>query len=347
MVFAGNSPIENARDLLNNVQSFDTSTLLKIGGPNNHINSLTNEPYLAPAIPYANKIVELFNKINPSILEDLPDKKLEFISKSAGETIQAFNEILAENNIKSSRINVSSITQNLNQIYNSIFDNILLIASLSALHSADISTLKSKYNDIFTTARNRIHEIELRSEELQHRGEKALDAVQKAAEQQGVSQQANFFLREAVKYDKAANRWLIGSFTSTFFLFLIITLLIFYGELIMPKDASTYQFIQFNVTRAILIGVLIYILFFCSKNYFSAKHNATINHHRTTALQSYEALALAAKDTANTDIILNHAAACVFTPQNTGYSGSKADGNLPGAGSPPSLILKASAGSKD
>ena len=113
-----------------------------------------------------------------------------------------------------------------------------------------------------------------------------------------------------------------------------------FGDAYFASPKTLYQTIQFNISRVFLLAIFAYALFFCSKNYFSSKHNAIINHHRTNALRSYEALAKAAKDTANTDIILNHAAACVFSPQNTGFSGGKADGKLPGAGSPPYFVSR-------
>ena len=50
------------------------------------------------------------------------------------------------------------------------------------------------------------------------------------------------------------------------------------------------------------------------------------NRHRQNALLTYRALVAAAGEHETEDIVLAHAAVCIFAPQETGYSGSKSEG---------------------
>ncbi|MBE9064962.1 hypothetical protein, partial [cf. Phormidesmis sp. LEGE 11477] len=72
-------------------------------------------------------------------------------------------------------------------------------------------------------------------------------------------------------------------------------------------------------------AVLLYALYACARNYFSHKHNAVVNRQRQTALQTYRALAEAARSDADRDVVLTHAAACIFQPQDTGFVRGRGD----------------------
>ena len=58
----------------------------------------------------------------------------------------------------------------------------------------------------------------------------------------------------------------------------------------------------------------------CARNFLSHTHNAIVNKHRQNALLTFKSLAGAAGNNSNQDIILTQAAACIFSPQDTGYT---------------------------
>jgi hypothetical protein len=64
-----------------------------------------------------------------------------------------------------------------------------------------------------------------------------------------------------------------------------------------------------------------------AKNFLSHKHNSIVNKHRQNALMTYSALADAASSEEAKDIVLNHAASCIFSPQETGYIKNESAGN--------------------
>ena len=332
--------IKAVKDKVIEIQKFNTEDLIR---QTEFGSGLSFENAVEPA----ERLVELFRKINPSIIDDLPKTNRDQILNSANKVIGIFSQIL-NSDIDTHTIQiVKQRTNELFDAYQQVFTTLYPYASYSMFMNADLGELEIKANRLLQETSQKIDAAVDKLSKLNTETIQVLEAAKKAAQEQGVAQQATFFQQEADKYDEKTKQWFKASFWSGIVLALVIIGLYYFGFKHFNGNVNVYDLVQFNVSRVVFIALFVYALFFCSKNYFSSKHNAIINHHRTNALRSYEALALAAKDTANTDIILNHAAACVFTPQNTGYSGSKADGNLPGAGSPPNLILKASAGGKD
>jgi hypothetical protein len=89
-------------------------------------------------------------------------------------------------------------------------------------------------------------------------------------------------------------------------------------ELLAPEDA--YQTAQLAVSKVLVFAVLSFVLYLCARNFLSHKHNAIIDRHRQNALMTYTALVDAAGDTPNREVILVQAAACIFSPQGTGYT---------------------------
>ena len=85
---------------------------------------------------------------------------------------------------------------------------------------------------------------------------------------------------------------------------------------------NMYDSIQLAISKALLLGVIAYMLVLYSRNFMAHKHNAVINRHRQNALRTFNALAEASKSDDRRDIILSHAAACIFSPQDTGYTKS-------------------------
>ena len=62
-----------------------------------------------------------------------------------------------------------------------------------------------------------------------------------------------------------------------------------------------------------------------SRNYTTHKHNAVVNRHRQNALLTYRALVEASATKGTEDIVLAHAASCIFSPQETGFSPGKGE----------------------
>jgi hypothetical protein len=62
------------------------------------------------------------------------------------------------------------------------------------------------------------------------------------------------------------------------------------------------------------------MLLLFSRNYLAHKHNSIVNKHRQNALLTFKAIVDAAGTEERRDVILTYAAACIFSPQETGYT---------------------------
>ena len=91
------------------------------------------------------------------------------------------------------------------------------------------------------------------------------------------------------------------------------------------KPESYAETIQLVTSKVLIFSVLGYLLIMAARNYATHKHNAVVNRHRQNALLTYRALVAAAEETGTQDIVLAHAASCIFSPQETGFAQGKGD----------------------
>jgi hypothetical protein len=193
---------------------------------------------------------------------------------------------------------------------------------IAATRDALQSTIR-KLEDQITKSDDHVTEIETRVES-------ALQAARDAAAQQGVQFQAKAFQIAFADHSDAADKWLRALFAFACVLviwacaapwtFAFITQA---SQLVIPSE-------QLIAAKILGFAVLSFIVVICARSYFAHRHNAVVNLHRQNALITYKALVEASSDSINREIILQHAAACIFGPQSTGYSRE-------GKGGPPSV----------
>jgi hypothetical protein len=94
---------------------------------------------------------------------------------------------------------------------------------------------------------------------------------------------------------------------------------------IQPENPT--EAFQLITSKILIFAVLGFLLVLAAKNYATHKHNSVINKHRQNALLTYRALVEAAAGEGTEDIVLAHAAACIFSPQETGFSQGRGDGS--------------------
>jgi hypothetical protein len=83
------------------------------------------------------------------------------------------------------------------------------------------------------------------------------------------------------------------------------------------------------------------MLFLSARNFLNHKHNAIVNRHRQNALMTHRALIEAAGDHGIREAIMVQAAGCIFSPQNTGYTGGGSSGENPSPKSVVELLSRA------
>ena len=151
--------------------------------------------------------------------------------------------------------------------------------------------------------------------------EKLLPMIREAAAKSGVSKQALYFRNEASIHQKSAKCSLICIMLSALAIIALIGFITYFRNEEFLKARDSYDAAQMILSKLLTFGVLTYLLIFFSRNYMSHKHNEVVNRHRENALKTFRALVESAGGSEDKrDIVLTHAAACIFAPQETGYA---------------------------
>ena len=153
-----------------------------------------------------------------------------------------------------------------------------------------------------------------------------LEHIQKIAAEQGASQQAIFF-KDASEYHKdLAGTWGNRTIITAIVLcgFAVLSLFFHKWEWLGLDTSKQYDAFQLALSKILIFSVISYILLLCARNFLAHKHNSIVNKHRQNALLTFNALADAAGTETNKDIVLTHAAECIFHHRRQLIAGNKA-----------------------
>jgi hypothetical protein len=168
-------------------------------------------------------------------------------------------------------------------------------------------------------------QVELESKKTEI--EAVLHAARQSAARSAVSAQASEFDHEAIACRNASIAWItattfvvVGSLVTVYQLFLKE----FHQPLGTATPANSPQsftapLVQQTLARVLVVTLLYSAVVWCARNYFASRHNYTVNRHRRNAMQTFRAFVEGTEDQATRDFILRQAAACAFSPQQSGY----------------------------
>jgi hypothetical protein len=112
-----------------------------------------------------------------------------------------------------------------------------------------------------------------------------------------------------------------------------------------PAEAKviTAALLQQTIARILVVTLLYSAVVWCARNYFASCHNYIVNRHRRNAMNTFRAFVQGTDDKATQDFILRQAAACAFSPQQSGYL---KDESLPTPGPASQIMEMAKPGGK-
>ncbi|MBW2053966.1 MAG: hypothetical protein JRI85_17300 [Deltaproteobacteria bacterium] len=279
------------------------------------------------AVEPADKLVRLYKRLSQTAFDDLPDNLLNEIKQQADADYSKLEQIL---NFESTVPNPSNVRlqfiNQINQAYDPAFAKLYKYISYGASVTVDFQRLETEARAVNQSIKDKADEVMESLAETKEQAESVLEEVRKVAAEQGVTQQAQYFKEESDSHSKQANWWLLATICLSIALGVYAVVSIFLHKLIIPE--TTAESIQLMASKILIFGVISYVLFLAAKNFLSHKHNAIINKHRQNALLTFNALVEAAKSEENKEIILAHASACIFAPQETGYSKGGGSGSF-------------------
>lgn len=309
---------ENAVKSITRMQQFDVSSLVR----REELGTLNFQDAVQPA----KKLIELYQRITLSTLEDLPDSMLQPITNVANADFSTFEAILKfsmdTNNPKANR---DSFVERVRASYQTTFTTLWQYIAYGVSKATDVQLLESEARGVIQGIKDKASEI---TDDLDKAREDAggiLAEVRRVAAEQGVSQQALYFHDEAQMHKEEAGswqRWVYGTAIAVG-VFALLTIIAAYIPALEPH--SSFQAIQLVAGKVMVFATLAYLLGVCVKNFQAHRHNEIINRHRENALKTFKALADGSRNPDNKDIVLTHASQCIFSAQDTGYTKAAAN----------------------
>lgn len=317
------STIDEARKSLVRVQKFDTGLLPQT-------EKLGADLSFRDAVAPAQRIIDLFAQYPAQYIADLPDGMVDQLKSSA----DAFYNVLSDITKFDARQNDpygrrTNLIESLRTQYPTHFTTLHPLISYGSSRLRDYSALEREARSAMQVAQDRADAISAELEEQRAEAQRILEDVRKTAAEQGVSQQAIYFKDESTEHDAEARRWRATTMWLAVALGGYATLSIFLHKLPFLAPQNTYEAVQLGLSKVLIFAVMAYMLFLAARNFLSHKHNAIVNRHRQNALLTFKALVDAAGQEEKRDIVLTYAAACIFAPQDTGYTKGGAQPDLP------------------
>jgi len=281
--------------------------------------ALGEEFSLEDAVEPITRTIGFFRSIPTENLDQLPPDQLEQIKQHALaflaiiQRLQSFSPS-KEENPASAR---NSLLDQARGTYVTAFNSLYPYVSYLASKQRDLTKLEEQAR---AAAVSVTEEAQRLRELLGDREKEAADILQKvrdAAAEQGVTQQAHYFKQEADKHATAATNWQKYTVRTALGLGVYALATLVFAMLYTPE--TPLQAAQIAVSKALIFAVIAYMLFLCARTLTGHQHNEIVNRHRENALLTFNALAAAAGNGESRDVILNHAAGCIFDPQDSGF----------------------------
>lgn len=306
--------LNDVTDDLARIQDFDAETLVRR-------DDLGAEFAFNDAVDPAKRLISLCSKLPASALSEFPESQLKQISKQCKAIYSVFSEILSFSSKVPDAENVHiSLISRLRDSYQSAFTDLFPYISYAVARTVDFNKLSEDGRAAVQGILDEKQKLTGSIEKTHNEAIALLEEVRKSAAEEGVTRQAKFFRDEAERHEdqgttwRKASFWVGGILVSYSLAALFLFPLVGYLQPATPAEA-----IQVTGSKVLVFVVLAYGLIQCIKNYSAHKHNAVMNKHRQNALLTYTTLAEAGSTPEARDTILQHAAAAIYAPGDTGY----------------------------
>lgn len=316
---ATQSLLESTRDALDRVQQFDASALSREADLGKQMN-------FSEAVEPSQALINIYRRIPLTALDDFSDGQLNVISQQAQADFNVFKQILEFNaNAANAANSRTGMINTLKTRRDQLFDQLWQYVAYGVARITDTSLLETEARATIQSIKDQSEKLTTQLHAAKNDADSALAEIRAVAAEQGVSQQAIHFKQEAEEQEILATIWLKYTywFAAAVGCFAVLSMFLHKIEWIRPGNpAEMFQLIS---SKVLIFAVLGYLLLMASRNYATHKHNVVVNRHRQNALLTYRSLVEASGEAGTENIVLAHAASCIFSPQETGFSNSKGE----------------------
>ncbi len=306
--------IVETKDSLQRMQDFRAQDLARE-------DDLGRQFSFAIAVSPAERLISLYRRVPVEVLEDLTESLLAQLKNQADADYNRFKQIIDFSPQQGNAPQVrDSLIQQINMAYDAAFNALWQFIAFSVARITDTSVLENQARATLQGINDSSDKFQKSLQGSEQEAQRILQNIKAVAAEQGVSQQAEYFKGRADDHTHQAEVWRNRALIASAVLLLVViaSLFLHKWEWFAPK--TNFEAAQYLTSKIFLFAIIAYWVLLSAKNFLSHEHNAVVNRHRQTALQTYRVLADAAGDEGSEDIVLAHAAACIFGPQDTGFS---------------------------
>ena len=257
------------------------------------------------------KTIDLFKRVKEVNLREVPYNLLNAFNEQINNAITYFDQAKNFNAaVNNSVITRKNLITNINNSYDNYYTHSVPILSVGLLNSNDLSSERSKMNQL-------IADLEVSKEDSEKKLKELNDIIENAksfAIEAGVSKHSSVFKSESEHHENEAKKWLGYTRNILIAIALVAIGLAFLG-LCFKENA---EIVQFTITKIVVLSALFYGLSITNRNYKAHKHNGIMNKHRQNALSTFETFSNAAStdDQTKNAILLETTHSIFFKPTN-------------------------------
>lgn len=307
---------------LQQLRSFDPASIART-------DDLGRQLAFTDSVPTVAGIVQLFRQISDDILSELPGNLTNAVQNNATNCWATIKNMLAfnPNQAGNAAAERQGLVDQLKQQHYEAMTQLGPVLAFAACRDRDQSETEERAQFLLTQAEETLAKIN----EMQSQAQDVTTEVRKLAAEAGVATQATYFDEQATSHATAADKWQKQTYNMAWALggFAALTWALGY---ILPTPSNAYQAVQLAVSKVLIFSTIAFILFLSARTLMAHRHNEVVNRHRNNALKTFNALADAATSEQTREVVLTHASACIYGPQESGFT-------KPGAGQAgPSLV---------
>lgn len=313
----GSTPQSEAKEAVKNVQQIEPSSVVRAAELGPFALHDAEQPVA--------RLVRLFTQIPIEHIEELPDQQANQLRDQAlaisnrVRELDEFDPKSTENPTAKQQSLVDHLVNSYPNTFTSIWQHIGYLSS----RERDFAAMEVEARSMIESVKTEAESLRKALNDQKDSAAQILEDIKQVAAETGVSQQAIHFSTESAAHSTEASKWEKRTFWTFACLVFYGIITVFLHKFPWIQPANTYDTVQLAVSKIVIFVAIFYALTLSAKNYLAHKHSEVVNKHRQNALATYKAIADAAHDEAGRDIVLSHAADCIFSPQDTGYLSSK------------------------
>lgn len=272
------------------------------------------------AVGPSREVINLFKRIPTQNLSELPQTELKLLETTADSFFAILEKIESFNSDTLNSSTRDSVVKQIVDQFQPIFTKLFPLISYLTIRTTDFAELETNARAAVQSAKKEAKAATVDVAQLAKEAEAVMDAIRATAAEQGVSQQAIYFKKEADEHQDRAKNWMKLTFAAAIVLLAFAIASLFPHKIPVLSPQSAYEAVQLGLSKFILFGVLGYMLVLCARNFTSHKHNSIVNRHKQNSLVTFTALVEAATGETKQDIILDRASHSIFEIPDSGFS---------------------------